>query len=124
LRGSLASKSDETAHLASFPYACHLCEVEVDPAPDVFEILRMPRSMIDADITHGLGQALSAYCAYDRDTGRLLSGSADRQGVPVTAVTGRTRGSYADPKGDALRSRRSRSDRIGVRTSCRSRSRS
>ena len=89
LRGPLAGESDETNNLASFPYGCHVCEVEVDPETGVAEIVRytavddvgravnplIVHGQIHGGITHGLGQALSEYCVYDRETGQLLSGS-------------------------------------------------
>jgi carbon-monoxide dehydrogenase large subunit len=89
LRGPLAAASDETVNLASFPYGCHVCEVEVDPETGTVEIGRyaavddvgravnplIVHGQIHGGITHGLGQALSEYCVYDRETGQLLSGS-------------------------------------------------
>jgi aerobic carbon-monoxide dehydrogenase large subunit len=89
LRGPLAAESDETVNLASFPYGCHVCEVEVDPDTGVVEIARysavddvgravnpmIVHGQIHGGITHGVGQAMSEYCVYDRETGQLLSGS-------------------------------------------------
>jgi carbon-monoxide dehydrogenase large subunit len=89
LRGPLAAESDETINLASFPYGCHVCEVEVDPETGVVEIARytavddvgravnplIVHGQIHGGITHGLGQAIGENCVYDRDTGQLLSGS-------------------------------------------------
>jgi aerobic carbon-monoxide dehydrogenase large subunit len=89
LRGPLAAASDETINLASFPYGCHVCEVEVDPDTGVVEIARysavddvgravnpmIVHGQIHGGITHGIGQAMSEYCFYDRQTGQLLSAS-------------------------------------------------
>ncbi len=89
LRGPLAAESDETVSLASFPYGCHVCELEVDPDTGGVEIVRynavddvgravnplIVHGQIHGGITHGLGQALSENCVYDRQTGQLLSGS-------------------------------------------------
>lgn len=89
LRGRLAAESDETVNIASFPYGCHVCEVEVDPETGAVEIARytavddvgravnplIVHGQIHGGITHGIGQALSENCVYDRDTGQLLSGS-------------------------------------------------
>jgi carbon-monoxide dehydrogenase large subunit len=89
LRGPLRAESDETVNLASFPYGCHVCEVEVDADTGVVEIVRysavddvgravnplIVHGQIHGGITHGLGQALSEDCVYERDTGQLLSGS-------------------------------------------------
>jgi aerobic carbon-monoxide dehydrogenase large subunit len=89
LRGPLAAESDETVTIASFPYGCHVCEVEVDPETGIVEIARysavddvgravnplIVHGQIHGGITHGIGQAISEYCVYDRETGQLLSGS-------------------------------------------------
>jgi carbon-monoxide dehydrogenase large subunit len=96
LRGPLAAESDETVNLASFPYGCHVCEVEVDADTGVVEIVRytavddvgravnplIVHGQIHGGITHGLGQALSENCVYDRATGQLLSGSLLDYGLP------------------------------------------
>jgi carbon-monoxide dehydrogenase large subunit len=89
LFGPLAAESDETVNVASFPYGCHVCEVEVDPETGVVEIVKysavddvgravnpmIVHGQIHGGITHGVGQAMSEYCVYDRQTGQLLSGS-------------------------------------------------
>jgi carbon-monoxide dehydrogenase large subunit len=89
LRGPLFAESDETINVASFPYGCHVCEVEVDPDTGVVAIARytavddvgravnpmIVHGQIHGGITHGVGQAMSEYCVYDRETGQLLSGS-------------------------------------------------
>jgi carbon-monoxide dehydrogenase large subunit len=89
LRGPLAAESDETVNLASFPYGCHVCEVEVDPDTGVVEIARytavddvgravnplIVHGQIHGGITQGVGQALTENCVYDAGTGQLLSGS-------------------------------------------------
>ena len=43
LRGPLAAFSDETINVASFPYGCHVCEVEVDPETGTVEIVALRR---------------------------------------------------------------------------------
>jgi carbon-monoxide dehydrogenase large subunit len=89
LRGPLTAESDETVNFASFPYGCHVCEVEVDPDTGVVEIARysavddvgravnpmIVHGQIHGGITHGIGQAMSEHCFYDRQTGQLLSAS-------------------------------------------------
>ena len=89
LRGPLAAESDETVNLAGFPYGCHVCEVEVDPETGIVEIVRytavddvgravnplIVHGQMHGGIVQGVGQALSEYCVYDRETGQLLSGS-------------------------------------------------
>src|SRR5712671_6686003 len=89
LRGPLSAESDQTINIASFPYGCHVCEVEVDPDTGVVAIARytavddvgravnpmIVHGQIHGGITHGVGQAMIEYCVYDRETGQLLSGS-------------------------------------------------
>jgi carbon-monoxide dehydrogenase large subunit len=89
LRGPLRGESDETVTLASFPYGCHVCEVEVDPETGVAEIVRynavddcgrainplIVHGQIHGGIAQGVGQALWEQVVYDRASGQLLSGS-------------------------------------------------
>src|SRR6516162_2665212 len=96
LRGPLAAESDETINLASFPYGCHVCEVEVDADTGVVEIARytavddvgravnpmIVHGQIHGGITQGVGQAMSEHCFYDRETGQLLSGSLMDYAMP------------------------------------------
>ena len=49
LRGPLdADQRRDRSPKASFPYGCHVCEVEVDPETGVVEIVRYPRSTTSA----------------------------------------------------------------------------
>jgi carbon-monoxide dehydrogenase large subunit len=96
LRGPLYAASDETVNIASFPYGCHVCEVEVDAETGVVELARytavddvgravnpmIVHGQIHGGITHGLGQALSEHCFYDPETGQLLSGSLMDYALP------------------------------------------
>ncbi len=89
LRGPLAAHCDETVALASFPYGCHVCEVEVDPQTGVVDIVHyaavddvgravnplIVHGQIHGGIAQGVGQALLEHCCYDSSTGQLLSGS-------------------------------------------------
>jgi aerobic carbon-monoxide dehydrogenase large subunit len=89
LRGPLAAISDETVAEASFPYGCHVCEVEVDPATGVVRIERytavddvgravnpmIVHGQVHGGIVQGLGQALCEHCVYAPDSGQLLAGS-------------------------------------------------
>jgi carbon-monoxide dehydrogenase large subunit len=89
LRGPLSAISDETFNDASFPYGCHLCEVEVDAELGTVEIVRyvavddvgraVNPLIVDGQthggIAQGVGQALLEHCYYDSDSGQLLSGS-------------------------------------------------
>ena len=96
LRGPLSAESDETVNIASFPYGCHVCEVEVDPETGVVELARytavddvgravnpmIVHGQIHGGITQGVGQAMSEHCFYDRETGQLLSGSLMDYAMP------------------------------------------
>ena len=89
LRGALTGACDETVNDTSFPYGCHVCEVEIDPDLGTCEIVqhvgvddvgRAVNPMIVHGQTHGgiaqgIGQALMEQCFYDAGTGQLLSGT-------------------------------------------------
>jgi carbon-monoxide dehydrogenase large subunit len=89
LRGPLAAESDETIPEASFPYGCHVVEVEVDPDTGVVSIVRysavddvgravnpmIVHGQVHGGIVQGAGQALIEQCHYDRESGQLLTGS-------------------------------------------------
>ena len=89
LRGPLDAVSDETMPDASFPYGCHVCEVEIDPDTGVTRIVRytavddvgravnpmIVHGQVHGGIAQGVGQALGEQCVYDPDSGQLLSGS-------------------------------------------------
>jgi carbon-monoxide dehydrogenase large subunit len=89
LRGPLAAFSDETFHVASFPYGCHVCEVEVDPALGTLEIVKYSavddvgravnpmiiHGQVHGGIAQGVGQALLEQCHYDPASGQPLTGS-------------------------------------------------
>jgi carbon-monoxide dehydrogenase large subunit len=89
LRGPLSAFSDETVNVASFPYGCHVCEVEVDPELGTIEIVRhsavddvgravnpmIIHGQVHGGIAQGMGQALLEQCYYDPESGQLLSAS-------------------------------------------------
>ena len=89
LRGPLAAFSDETFHVASFPYGCHVCEVEIDPTLGTLEIVKYSavddvgravnpmiiHGQVHGGIAQGVGQALLEQCHYDPATGQPLTGS-------------------------------------------------
>jgi len=89
LRGPLGAISDETVPEASFPYGCHVCEVEVDPATGVVQIMRytavddvgravnpmIVHGQVHGGIVQGVGQALCEQCFYEPTSGQLLAGS-------------------------------------------------
>lgn len=89
LRGALTGECDETVNDASFPYGCHVCEVEIDGDTGTWRIVqhtgvddvgRAVNPLIIHGQTHGgmaqgIGQALLEQCFYDAGTGQLLSGT-------------------------------------------------
>jgi carbon-monoxide dehydrogenase large subunit len=86
-RGPLDGTSDETMPVPSFPYGTAVCEVEVDPETGVVEVARYTtvddcgravnpmilHGQTHGGIAQGVGQALWESCAYDAETGQLLS---------------------------------------------------
>jgi carbon-monoxide dehydrogenase large subunit len=89
LSGALAAASEAVVNTASFPYGCHVCEVEIDPALGTLEMLGYAAvddvgrainpmiidGQIHGGIAQGVGQALYEQCHYDPDSGQLLTGS-------------------------------------------------
>ena len=73
----------------TFPNGCHVCEVEVDPGTGVVELLRytvvddlgklinpmLVDGQVHGGIVQGVGQAMLENCAYDDESGQLLTGS-------------------------------------------------
>jgi carbon-monoxide dehydrogenase large subunit len=100
LRGPLTGECDETIAVASFPYGCHVCEVEIEPDLGTLSIVkhtavddvgRAVNPMIIHGQTHGgiaqgVGQALLEQCFYDADSGQLLSGSFMDYAMPRADV--------------------------------------
>ena len=89
LRGPLAAISDVTDHTPSFPYGCHVCEVEIDPTLGTLEIVHysavddvglavnpmIVHGQVHGGIVQGVGQALLEQCYYEDSSGQLLTGS-------------------------------------------------
>jgi carbon-monoxide dehydrogenase large subunit len=89
LAGPLGAVSDETVTDASFPYGCHVCEVEIDPETGSVEIVSytavddvgravnpmIVHGQVHGGIAQGVGQALWEQVVYDRTTGQMLTGS-------------------------------------------------
>jgi carbon-monoxide dehydrogenase large subunit len=85
----LAAYADHEMHQPVFPNGTAICEVEVDPATGSVQIKRYTSVddvgrainplIVDGQshgsIAHGVGEALSEECAYDRASGQPLSGS-------------------------------------------------
>ena len=96
LRGSLGASADQTLKVGSFPYGCHVCEVEVDPDTGGYQILSysavddvgraISPKIVDGQthggIVQGLGQALWEHCHYDAETSQMLAGSLMDYAIP------------------------------------------
>jgi aerobic carbon-monoxide dehydrogenase large subunit len=95
-RGPLDGTSDETMPQPSFPYGAAVCEVEVDPETGVVELVRYTtvddcgravnpmilHGQTHGGIAQGVGQALWEWCAYDAETGQLLSSTMMDYAMP------------------------------------------
>jgi carbon-monoxide dehydrogenase large subunit len=95
-RGPLDGVSDETMPQPSFPYGCAVCEVEVDPETGGVELVRYTtvddcgravnpmilHGQTHGGIAQGVGQALWEHCAYDAETGQLLSSTLMDYALP------------------------------------------
>lgn len=89
LRGPLTGVWDETFELPSYPYGCHVCEVEVDPELGTIEIVRYAavddvgravnpliiHGQVHGGIVQGLGQAMCEQVVHDPRSGQPLTGS-------------------------------------------------
>ena len=89
LIGSLDTDVDEATPAPTYPYGCHVAEVEVDP--DTGEVRLLDYAVVNdfgtivhPQIAHGqvmgataqgIGQALTEAIVYEPDSGQLLSGS-------------------------------------------------
>ncbi len=95
-RGPLDGTSDETMPQPSFPYGTAVCEVEVDPDTGAVEVVRYTsvddcgravnpmilHGQTHGGIVQGVGQALWESCAYDSETGQLLSATMMDYAMP------------------------------------------
>jgi carbon-monoxide dehydrogenase large subunit len=95
-RGPLDGLSDEQLPQPSFPYGCAVCEVDVDPETGVVEVARYTtvddcgravnpmilHGQTHGGIAQGVGQALWESCAYDVETGQLVSASLMDYALP------------------------------------------
>ena len=73
----------------TWPNACHVCEVELDPDTGAVAVVAyasvndigrvvspaIVRGQVEGGAVQGIGQALSEHIVYDRETGQLLSAS-------------------------------------------------
>ncbi len=86
--GGLDTAADWQVQAITFPNGCHVCEIEVDEATGVAEVVRyvvaddmgrvinptIVKGQIHGGVVQGVGQALYERVVYDED-GQLLSGS-------------------------------------------------
>jgi carbon-monoxide dehydrogenase large subunit len=80
----------------TFPYGCHLCEVEIDPDTGKIEIKALAavddfgnqmnpmivEGQIHGGLAQGIGQGMMELCAFDNESGQLLSGSLMDYALP------------------------------------------
>jgi carbon-monoxide dehydrogenase large subunit len=80
----------------SWPNACHVCEVELDPDTGAVEIVayssvndigrvispQIVQGQVEGGAVQGIGQALSEHMAYDADSGQALSASLMDYALP------------------------------------------
>ncbi len=73
----------------TYPGGTHICEVEIDPDTGVTQVLNFTavddigrvinpmivEGQVHGGVVQGIGQALLENCAYDQETGQLLTGS-------------------------------------------------
>ncbi|MCO5123561.1 MAG: xanthine dehydrogenase family protein molybdopterin-binding subunit [Rhizobacter sp.] len=85
----ITAQGDATAGAPSWPNACHVCEVEIDPATgavtvaayasvnDIGRIVSptIVRGQIEGGAVQGIGQALSEQVIYDADSGQIVTAS-------------------------------------------------
>jgi carbon-monoxide dehydrogenase large subunit len=87
----------------SWPNACHICEVEIDPATGEVQVVdytsvndvgrvvnpMIVRGQLDGGVVQGLGQALCEHFIYDRESGQALTASFLDYAMPhADVVTG------------------------------------
>ncbi len=87
--GRFTVQDSASASGASWPNACHVCEIEIDPATGRVEVVayasvndigrivspQIVQGQVEGGAVQGLGQALCEQVVYDGDSGQLLSAS-------------------------------------------------
>jgi len=95
-QGPLDGTSDETMPEPSFPYGTAVCEVEVDADTGAVDVVRYTtvddcgravnpmilHGQTHGGIAQGVGQALWESCAYDAESGQLLSATLMDYALP------------------------------------------
>jgi carbon-monoxide dehydrogenase large subunit len=96
LREPLGAVSDQVVRGGSFPFGCHVAEVEVDPETGAVAVLRyaavddvgkainplLLHGQTHGGIAMGVGQALLEHAYYDRASGQMLAGSLMDYALP------------------------------------------
>jgi aerobic carbon-monoxide dehydrogenase large subunit len=92
LAGAGEQRLDTTIKMntaAAFPSGAHVCEVEIDPATGVLDLIRyvavddagkiynhmIAEGQVVGGLVQGIGQAMGEHCVYERESGQLLTGS-------------------------------------------------
>ena len=87
---------------STYPYGCHIAEVEIDPETGSTEIVsyvacddsgtvvnhQIVEGQVMGGLTQGSGQVMGEHAAYDSDTGQLLSGSYLDYPMPRAGLVG------------------------------------
>jgi Aerobic-type carbon monoxide dehydrogenase, large subunit CoxL/CutL homologs len=85
-----------TIHGSTFPYGCHVAEVEIDPETGRTEIVRytcvddfgtivnplLLAGQVQGGVAQGIGQALCEEAVYERNTGQLITASFQDYALP------------------------------------------
>jgi aerobic carbon-monoxide dehydrogenase large subunit len=80
----------------TFPYGCHLCEIEIAPETGKIDVLALAAvddfgvqmnpmivaGQIHGGLAQGIGQAMFEHCVFDEGSGQLLTGSLMDYALP------------------------------------------
>ncbi len=94
--GRIELDSTTAASGPTWPNACHISEIEIDPQTGVVELAKyssmndvgrvvnplIVRGQLDGGAVQGIGQALCEQVVYDRETGQPLTGSLMDYAIP------------------------------------------
>lgn len=98
-RGELTASAELNGRIPAFPTGCAVCELEIDPATGVTEIVRYTQvddvgqainplivhGQAHGGIAQGVGQALSEFLAVDKEAGQVFGASFMTYAVPRAA---------------------------------------
>ena len=91
----------QSASAPSWPNACHISEIEIDPGTGKVEVVAyasvndvgrvvnpmIVRGQVDGGAIQGIGQALAEKIVYDTDSSQILSGSFMDSTLPKADMT-------------------------------------